>query len=378
MTPKTAKQFRELQTLGNLSSEDALEILDLASHFDEQAGPLKLGAQAGDEPTTSRRFKVTASSGKPFYHGFWGNFAVDFDGMEIPRQDMPFIEDHRDSIRLGATDKIGITKDRRLEAVGFFLARNPDSIRVQRDLEDGFPMQASIYVPPLGGWEGIEEVKAGKTAQVNGHELKGPGHIFRRSTLREVTATSLGADDQTFAEALSARCRKSSKLQHQEPEPMNKKEDNPNLGAMTVDRLRADFPELVKALEATSFAAGETAGETAERARASDIIEACEGRDTKLGAKHLADGSPVVDAPKAVLKEGAALRTNRLEEIRTEGETAAVESVEHQLNASGDPTPEELAAMSVEDRVEAEWSPEIASEFGAKDVYAAYLAQTQA
>ena len=66
-------------------------------------------------------------------------------------------------------------------------------------LSDGFPWQASVYVPP----KAIERLEEGQTATVNGRTITGPGHVFRESSLREVTFTSLGADENTHAHALS-------------------------------------------------------------------------------------------------------------------------------------------------------------------------------
>jgi len=84
-------------------------------------------------------------------------------------------------------------------AEGFFTETNDVGKETLALARAGFPFQASVMVPPSA----IEKVPSGETAFVNGHELQGPGHIFRKSALREVTFTAIGADEATEAVMLS-------------------------------------------------------------------------------------------------------------------------------------------------------------------------------
>jgi hypothetical protein len=49
----------------------------------------------------------------------------------------------------------------------------------------------------------VQWLDAGETAMCNGHTVEGPGAILRETTLREVTVTALGADENTSAALLS-------------------------------------------------------------------------------------------------------------------------------------------------------------------------------
>ena len=147
------------------------------------------------------KFDMIANSGVPFRHPFWGNFAVDLSGMRVPTKSLPVLMDHDVSSRVGFTERFRVNGDG-LNVTGVLLSDSAsDQARlIRQQSKEGFPWQASISVPPTE----ILRVEGGETATVNGHELKGPGHIFRSSDLREVSFVTLGADANTSAVLLSA------------------------------------------------------------------------------------------------------------------------------------------------------------------------------
>lgn len=144
------------------------------------------------------QFRMVANSGAVIErHAHWGNFAIDLAGLKIGRQRKPALRDHDPQRIVGHTFKIEVT-DEGLVAEGTF-SDTQDGKEVQAMLADGFPWQASVYVPPRS----IERLEEGETAEVNGRTISGPGHVFRQASLREVTFTSLGADEDTGAASLS-------------------------------------------------------------------------------------------------------------------------------------------------------------------------------
>lgn len=152
----------------------------------------------GSETDTRTKFRMVANSGGVIEgHPHWGNFSIDLEGLNIGRQRKPALRDHDAQRIVGHTYSIQVT-DEGLVAEGTF-SDTPDGREVSQMLSDGFPWQASVYVPP----KAIERLEEGQTAKVNGRTITGPGHIFRESSLREVTFTSLGADENTHAHALS-------------------------------------------------------------------------------------------------------------------------------------------------------------------------------
>lgn len=159
--------------------------------------PVQFDADAaGDAPP---RFTIAALSGKPLRHWYWGNFSIDLSGM-TGKKTVPVLLDHDVSQRLGVSSEREIDPQRGLMMHGTFLKNSPLAAQVRSESKDGFPWEASVRVIPLA----IERVSEGVEVEVNGSKLKGPGHVFRRSELREVSFTALGADSNTSAAALSA------------------------------------------------------------------------------------------------------------------------------------------------------------------------------
>ena len=148
---------------------------------------------------TGNQIEILANSGKPIRnHWYWGNFAVDLDGIEINRQDKPILLDHKADQIVGYTSAIENTENG-LMATGKLLATTEQGKHVQQLAAEGFPWQASVYIPPSE----VEKLGEGESVIVNGYLLNGPGHVFRKSTLREVTVTALGADEDTSAEVFA-------------------------------------------------------------------------------------------------------------------------------------------------------------------------------
>jgi len=139
-------------------------------------------------------FHMIAHSGKVMAHPYWGQFAIDLSGVEIGSERKAVLREHKSEWIVGQTTSIRRTP-KGIEAEGVFSAKTAHGREVRDLADDDFPWQASIYVPPLQ----IERVPEGSEAEVNGHTLKGPGSIFRKSRLRELSFCALGMDDDTSA-----------------------------------------------------------------------------------------------------------------------------------------------------------------------------------
>lgn len=189
-----------------------------------------------DKGTGKARFRMNAYSGEVIQnHWWWGNLIIDLAGMEVPKKSIPALRDHDSARIIGWTDRITKSNDEGLTAEGFFSRKTRDG-REARELSiEGFPWQASIYIPP----KSVEEVKEGVNVKVNGKSLAGPLTIFRQSVLREVSFCALGADMHTSAQALKDKGDiQVQKIIKQEEETMK----------LTVDILKDDHPDLVEAL----------------------------------------------------------------------------------------------------------------------------------
>lgn len=178
------------------SNAQQLELSKDAICFREET-EVKLADASND---SKQRFWMVAYTGQVIPdHPYWGNLAIDLNGMQIGRQRKPVLREHDVERVVGYTDKLTTDPNRGLLAEGILTQATPDGVDVIALCQDDFPWQASMYIPPIE----IEDVPADSTAQVNGYTLSGPGTIFRRSRVREVSFCVLGADENTNAVALS-------------------------------------------------------------------------------------------------------------------------------------------------------------------------------
>lgn len=127
---------------------------------------------AGDD--ANGRFTLQAYDGGVNPHWYWGNFAIDLKGLSFASKTLPVLDSHWTSDRLGVTTKQEISG--KVTAEGRFLS-NAKAQELRKDMQDGFPMQASLSGRPMK----IEQVAEGAFAEVNGHKLKGPGAIWRQA-----------------------------------------------------------------------------------------------------------------------------------------------------------------------------------------------------
>ena len=151
------------------------------------------------EEDDGRSFTVVANSGKPM-NGvpFWGTLAIQLDGIKAKRR-VPALMDHDVTQRVGFYESSQLTANG-LEMRGKFLKRSKLAQKVNTELRDGFPYEASVRLQPTK----VEEIAAGASAEVNGEQLDGPAFIFRESELRETSLVTLGQDPHTAAAALSS------------------------------------------------------------------------------------------------------------------------------------------------------------------------------
>lgn len=172
---------------------DRLDVPRNACQF--VAEDFKLMAPADGQ--RSHRFEMVATTGKVMKHWYWGNLAVDLDGIQR-KQKLPVLKDHDPDQRVGFTERIALEDGKGLVASGRML-QSDAAAEIRADAADGFPWQASVYLQT----QRIQLVDSDQEVEVNGYRFKGPGAVLRETVLREVTFTALGADDDTSATPLS-------------------------------------------------------------------------------------------------------------------------------------------------------------------------------
>ena len=255
------------------------EALRLGENF---SCAFKLAEKKEDDNLPGVPFEMTVYSGEIIpNHWWWGNLAIDLDGIQIYKQELPALRDHESDRIVGYTKQIKI-EDGKVKVLGYILEDTEDGQEVVKLSRKGFPWQASMYIPPLA----IEEVSPGATAEVNGKILRGPGTIFRQSVLRECSFCVLGADKHTEAKAFA-----DSDKQNLEIEVFtDKQEKEEKMAIESIEQLKEQYPELCQKLSEEAMAQ--------ERQRILDIQSAAFAGQEELVKKLVEDGTSVEEAVK--------------------------------------------------------------------------------
>jgi len=175
-------------------------------------------------------------------HWYWGRLGIDLKGIKFDRDKYPILENH-DTDR-----KIGFSKRPTVEGA---LKLSPDSVsfvdteasrEFRKTAKEGFPFQASMYAIP----KRIEWVEEGATSEFNGLSLSGPGAIWRECLFQESSVCVFGWDSKTQSTAFSKEV-----TDEVEVESIRFKKGGKEGGDkmdLTLEKLKADFPELVTKL----------------------------------------------------------------------------------------------------------------------------------
>lgn len=193
-----------------------------------EAPPPTFAASSGDG---KRRFDGVAYSGDLVTgHWYWRAVVFDLSSTQAAKN-VPALIEHDRSRRCGF-GSLTIGPDIKINGQ---LLSNQHGKDVAQDADDGFPWQLSVHIEPGS----IEEVAAGTTTTVNGRTFSGPLTVFRNNTIREVSFTPTGADDQTSARVFS----RSTQPQPKEPAVADKNDETAALRA-EVEGLKASVATL--------------------------------------------------------------------------------------------------------------------------------------
>lgn len=311
--------------------------------------------------TRKAKFRMVANSGDVIEnHPYWGNFAIDLDGLKIGRKRKPALRDHDSQRIVGWTHSLEIGEEG-LVAEGTFTESTPDGREVLDMLRDGFPWQASVFVPPRV----IEKVGPNETVRVNGRTLTGPGHVFRESSLREVTFTALGADENTDAAQLSSDTMKIkasvfSVSPIKEEVPLDQQETKMQEEEAVVDTSKLDAPvsdEAETSLDTNSIDEYEK-GVTSERDRISSILSHSLDHQRALSLDLISNGTEKAEAFSALLKDA-------------QGQVDA--KLAHLSQTTLDPVgPDEPGDQETDLQAAFSADPKLAEEFGTFEIWEAY------
>jgi hypothetical protein len=146
-------------------------------------------------------FTMTARTGDPVDHWWWGRCVHDMSGMQLGKDVLPVDWCHDADEIMGFADKF--KTDSGDLVVSGSLTPMPDddddrAAEVIYKQKLGVPYEASIDFS--GDEPVIEYIPEGTSVGVNGKQFDGPGVIFREWTLRSVAICPYGQDPDTCTE----------------------------------------------------------------------------------------------------------------------------------------------------------------------------------
>jgi len=242
--------------------------------------------------------KLIGYRGSIINHWYWGNLAFDFSGLHFDKPRTPGLIDHDTSKRLTYSTSREIEPETYI--TGPFL-ENANAQELANDIKEGFPFQASLSLIP----EIVEQVAEGQSVEVNGNKLKGPGAVFRKAAIMEISAVVFGAFSNTESTALSDN-NKNVKFEIKEI-LMPKTEEKTKL---TLDQFKTENTELHEQV----FAAGIAEGEKKVTDRFERLKKVCDG-DNELLVNCFAEGIDTADAMQKKIEKLSADNTELKEKL---------------------------------------------------------------
>ncbi len=150
---------------------------------------------AAEGGAADRRFDGVAYGGGVITdHGWWDAVAFDLTGLTaaVP---LPLLLQHDQDRAIGVIDRVENTGTELRVGGRLFTAIEPEAARVAAKADAGMPWQMSVGIFP----DAIEEIAAGRSTTVNGRDVAGRAHVFRKSRVREASLVAIGADSATGA-----------------------------------------------------------------------------------------------------------------------------------------------------------------------------------
>lgn len=289
------------------------------------------------EKSKTAPIKLTARSGKPIEHWFWGRVVHDLAGMRLHKSRLPVDYAHDDKEVIGYLNRFDTQSGDLVVSGALVPFKDTDrATEIIHKNREGVPYEASINF----GGDGIkiEEVPEGFVAQVNGYAFDGPGVIIREWPLRGVAICPYGADANTNSSVLSGSESQKYAATVIKSQPLTAKEENEMSTSVDVaaEVKEETVAENLTAVEAVVGEEGkpveDTPAETAELTAPVVETETPEGEEEKpvvelsrdeflqivkefgadVAAQTVADGGGYVEALKLAAgklkKENADLR----------------------------------------------------------------------
>lgn len=229
------------------SMKEPIKLTKGAMCFDQGQGTVTLEQFSEGSPKLS----MIAYSGKIIKnHWYWGDLAIDVQGLKMPKEKVPILHDHNTGEKIGF-GSFKVNEQNQLVADETKFVDTEIAKEFIKLSQEGFPYEASIQARPTK----ILRLSEGEEAEVNGFTLTGPGTVWRESVLRECSVTTFGADGNTKSVAMS----ENEDVEVEVVQTKFKKEES----SMKLDELKSAHPELFAEIVSLGKAEGKTEAETA-------------------------------------------------------------------------------------------------------------------
>jgi hypothetical protein len=144
----------------------------------------------------NKKFNMLAYSGGIIQnHWYWGNLAIDLQGLKFEKEEYPILIDHDTNKKLGVSNKPAIGNGLQfVEGENFRFVDTEDSQEFKKLALQGWPYQASIYALPTK----VKRLEENEEMEVNGYTLKGPNAtVWMEATYMESSVATFGYDRNT-------------------------------------------------------------------------------------------------------------------------------------------------------------------------------------
>ncbi len=342
--------------------------------FEEPQAPIKACifnssltfAEAEERPG----FSIIGYSGKIIKdHWFWGDVAFDLNGLKFAKKPTPILEEHFTSRRIGFSTKQEITDKVTVE--GLFL-ENDNAAAMARDLKAGFPMEASLYVPPSV----VEKVEKGASVEVNGQTLHGPGAVFRKAQIKEVSMCVFGADSNTQSMAYTDNDKTQVKFNLIKEKSIMADEQ------LTIETFAELHPEIYKEIfekaRAERIEAGKSEAQKLAAQWFAELKKVC-GEDTELLVEFVEKQTSIEDAKAAKMAKLEATNKEQAEQIKKLSEKKVDPAVAEFNDTAPDPKATEKfdEAAATDEQLKEHYNKDknLQDEFHSVEAYLAYIAK---
>lgn len=278
------------------------------------------------------KLRMTALSGDLIRnHFYWGNLAINIDGVELAQAKTPILRDHDTNRPIAFSESIG--KSIREDGKPQFSVLPDKTTFVDTDHAkdfiklsgQGFPFQSSIYAIPSS----VTRYKTPTDIELNGRKFEKVDTVWNKCKLKEVSVCIFGHDSKTQAQTAFVEGEVEVEVSTIGPTKLSQSwKEVYSMDKLTLEQFKSDFKEVAEEYAAEIVAE--------EKKKTQSIEERFQ--EVTNGLKDLGAKLATVETENGKLKtENTELQTT-VKQFSKEKEAAVVDKVwAEKLSASSIP-----------------------------------------